>query len=182
MKIGAPGRGLMGLALAAWLLAELRRRPHPGLLGTAGWFGIAAVIAFHLVQMLFSAAAWRSVAGPRRRGPSLRGFCVLRWIREGVNNLLPVAQIGGEFVAARLLHRRGVPLAPAIAGTVADLTMEMVTQIAFTLLGLALLLHGVGGGRHGQQRDPASSPWRRWSRRVPGRAMVRAGRRVREAA
>ncbi len=71
---------------------------------------------------------------------------MLRWIREGVNNLLPVAQIGGEFVAARLLQRRGVPLAPAIAGTVADLTMEMVTQIAFTLLGLGLLLHSVGGG------------------------------------
>lgn len=35
-------------------------------------------------------------------------------------------------------------LAPAIAGTVADLTMEMVTQILFTLLGLLLLLHSVG--------------------------------------
>ena len=71
---------------------------------------------------------------------------VLRWIREGVNNLLPVAQIGGEFVAARLLRRRGVPLPLAMAGAVGDLTMEMVTQIAFTLLGLGLLLWLVGGG------------------------------------
>ena len=72
---------------------------------------------------------------------------MLRWIREGVNNLLPVAQIGGEFVASRLLQRRrGLPLANAIAGSIADLTMEMVTQIAFTLLGLGLLLHSVGGG------------------------------------
>jgi putative membrane protein len=70
----------------------------------------------------------------------------MRWIREGVNNLLPVAQIGGEFVVGRLLQRAGMNLAAAIAGTVADLTMEMVTQIVFTLLGLALLLHSVGDG------------------------------------
>ncbi|MBV9813936.1 MAG: flippase-like domain-containing protein, partial [Acetobacteraceae bacterium] len=56
------------------------------------------------------------------------------------------AQIGGEFVAARLLRRRGVQLVRAVAGTVGDLTTEMVTQIAFTLFGLGLLLILVGGG------------------------------------
>ena len=129
-----------------WLLASYGLERILDLLGRAGWLGIVAVIAFHLVQLLFSASAWRTIAGPMTRRPSLLGFCVLRWIREGVNNLLPVAQIGGEFVVARLMQRRGVPLAPAIAGTVADLTMEMVTQIAFTLLGLGLLLRAVGGG------------------------------------
>ena len=97
------------------------------------------------MQILFSAlalAGHHRAAGPRL---GLDTFMVLRWIREGVNNLLPVAQIGGEFVVSRLLQRRGMQLAAAIAGTVADLTMEMVTQIAFTLLGLALLLHSVGG-------------------------------------
>ncbi len=68
----------------------------------------------------------------------------LRWIREGVNNLLPVAQIGGEVVAARLLRRWGVNLAQAVAGCVGDLTMEMLTQILFTLLGLGLLVLLVG--------------------------------------
>ena len=72
---------------------------------------------------------------------------MLRWIREAVNNLLPVAQIGGEFVVCRLLAQRGMALRRAIAGTVADLTMEMVTQIAFTLLGLALLVHGKADAR-----------------------------------
>jgi putative membrane protein len=69
---------------------------------------------------------------------------MLRWIREAVNNLLPLAQIGGEIVAARLLQQRGMKLVPAIAGTVADLTIEMATQILFTLLGLVLLLSTVG--------------------------------------
>ena len=78
--------------------------------------------------------------------PSLAVFARLRWIREGVNNLLPVAQIGGEFVAAALLRRRGLRLVDAVAGTVCDLTMEMITQIAFTLLGLAVLLAGRDAG------------------------------------
>ena len=48
-------------------------------------------------------------------GPRLRMFMVLRWIREATNNLLPVAQIGGEVVGARLLSLFGVGMAKAAA-------------------------------------------------------------------
>ncbi len=146
MRIGVALGGAAGLALAGWLLSSYGVGRILDLVGHAGWTGVLAVIAFHLVQVAFSAAGWRVVAGPTSPRPGLAEFVVLRWIREGVNSLLPVAQIGGEFVVARLLQRRGVPLAAAIAGTIADLTIEVVTQIAFTLLGLGLLLHGVGGG------------------------------------
>jgi len=137
MALGAAA----GLALGAWLLASAGVAETGALLARAGW-GVVAVILFHAVQILFSALAWRTVAAP---GPSLRDYMVLRWIREGVNNLLPVAQIGGEVVAARLLRRRGVRMADAVAGSVGDLTMEMLTQIAFTVLGLGLLVLLVGG-------------------------------------
>jgi len=149
MKWSAIVGSAVGIGLSAWLLETYGLGRILLLLRDAGWFGIVAVIGFHVVQILFSAAAWRVVAGMTAVRPTLREYMVLRWIREGLNNLLPVAQIGGEFVAARLLHLRGVMLAPAIAGTVADLTLEMVTQIAFTLVGLALLLHSVGGGTIG---------------------------------
>ena len=140
---------LAGLALATWLIGGFGLAEVMALLGQAGW-GIAAVVLFHAVQVLFSAWAWRTIAGPTVPRPGLGAFMALRWIREGVNNLLPVAQIGGEIVAARLLRRRGINLAQAVAGSVGDLTMEMLTQIAFTLLGLALLIllvgeSGVGG-------------------------------------
>jgi putative membrane protein len=144
MKFSAIIGGIFGLALAAWLLESYGIGRIFDLLGHAGWFGMLAVIAFHLVQILFSAQGWRQIAGPTAPQPGLRTYAGLRLIREAVNNLLPVAQIGGQFVAARLLQRRGVKLAPAIAGTVADLTMEVVTQIVFTLLGLVLLLSSVG--------------------------------------
>lgn len=144
MKFSAIIGGIFGLGLAAWLLASYGIGRIFDLLGHAGWFGMLAVIAFHLVQVLFSAQGWRVIAGPTAPQPGVRAFIGLRLIREAVNNLLPVAQIGGQFVAARLLQRQGVKLAPAIAGTVADLTMEVVTQIVFTLLGLVLLLWSVG--------------------------------------
>jgi len=146
MKVGAMIGAAVGLGLSAWLLASYGVGRILHLLGHAGWFGILALIVFHIVQMAFSALGWRVIAGPTVPQPSLRAYIVMRWVREGVNNLLPVAQVGGSFVASRLLQRRGLKLAPAIAGTVADMTVEMLTQIAFTLLGLVLLLRSVGDG------------------------------------
>ncbi len=142
MKIGAILGTAAGVALSAWLLASFGLGRILDLLGHAGVGGIALVVAFHLIQIVFSALSWRAILGPFQPQPGLGRIMVLRWIREAVNNLLPVAQIGGEFVVCRLMAQRGMPLRRAIAGTVADLTMEMVTQIAFTLLGLALLVHG----------------------------------------
>ena len=146
MKLGTIAGGLFGIGLSAWLLQNYGLARILELLRHAGWFGIVAVIGFHLVQIACSALGWRVIAGPTAPRPGLGAFMALRWIREAVNNLLPVAQIGGEFVVSRLLQQRGLKLAAAIAGTVADLTMEMLTQIAFTLLGLLLLLRSVGDG------------------------------------
>ena len=135
--------GTLGAGLAIWLLARFGFGHVLELLEQAGW-GILAVMAFHLVQVLFSALGWRTAAGRTVPQPSLLDFIVLRWVREGVNSLLPVAQVGGEFAGIRLLGRRGLNLADAAAGTVCDLTIEMLTQILFTLTGLALLLHLLG--------------------------------------
>jgi hypothetical protein len=137
MKWSAAIGTAVGIGLSVWLLRIYGFDRILELLRDAGWLGIGAVIAFHAIQVLFSAGAWYVITGPAAVRPGVPGFMMLRWIREGLNNLLPVAQIGGEFATARLLHLRGMKLAPAIAGTVVDLTMEMVTQILFTLLGLA---------------------------------------------
>jgi putative membrane protein len=131
--------GAVGVALAAWLLKSYGVRHILELLGHAGLFGVLAITAFHGLQMLASALGWRAIAARGSQDEPLRIYLLLRWIREGVNNLLPLAQIGGEVVAWNLLRQRGAKPAVAIAGTVADLTMEMVTQIVFTILGVLLL-------------------------------------------
>jgi putative membrane protein len=127
-------------------------------LAHAGWLGVLVVVAFHLPQMLFSALAWQSIAGTAGvpagdPPPRLPTYLLLRWIREAVNNLLPLAAVGGEFVVPRLLHRRGVRLAQAVGSTIADLMLELGTQVVFTLLGIVLLVHVVG---HNEVSDLAT--------------------------
>jgi len=96
--------------------------------------GLAAVIAFHLVQVVCSAFGWRAVVPKTGALPGPHIFILLRWIREGTNNLLPLAQIGGEVIGARLLARHGVAGVDAAGSTIVDLSLEMVTQAAFTVL------------------------------------------------
>lgn len=129
---------VVGLALIVGLVALNGYREILGGIVAAGW-GILAVVAAHAPQMVFSSQAWRWMVLP----PSVPGsiaFFWLRLVREAVNALLPVAQIGGELVAARLMGFGGVSLSKAGASVTLDLTLEMVSQIAFTLLGLGLLL------------------------------------------
>ncbi len=136
--------GLVGVGLAVWLLSRYGVVPILEVLVRVGWLGMLAVILLHLPQMLCSALGWQVISGIERLQSPTRTFLQLRWVREAVNNLLPVAQIGGEFVAARLLRRRGVSLATAIGGTIADLMLELATQVLFTVLGIVLLARMVG--------------------------------------
>jgi putative membrane protein len=104
--------------------------------------GLAGIIGIHIGQLLFCALGWQQLfvgpaAEPRRPlGPLL----ALRWVRESIDHLLPVAQIGGEVIGARLLAGQAMSLPAAGASVIADLTIETLTQAVFTLIGLALLL------------------------------------------
>lgn len=67
-------------------------------------------------------------------------LCRLRFIREGVNTLLPAAQIGGDLIAMRLLNVRLQDRCKAIIYVVLDLFALIITQILFTVFSLGLLL------------------------------------------
>ncbi len=128
---------LAGLALLA---AILLRYDLPGIaaaFGAAGW-GVAAVAAFHLVPLVADAAAWQALVPSPDRLP-LSAAVRLRWVAESVNALLPTASVGGEFVRARLAAREGVRPAVAGASVVVDVTLGLLTQAAFALIGLVLL-------------------------------------------
>ncbi len=102
----------------------------------AGW-ALPAAIALHALQLYLSSWAWRTAL--RKAGPGPVGYFKIRWIRESVNSLLPVAQLGGNLVGIRLLMLRGVSGAVAGAGTTLDLTIEALTQFVFTLAGILIL-------------------------------------------
>ena len=105
-------------------------------------FGLVGITAVHLGQLAFCALAWQClfVTPGGNRGLTFEPMLILRWIRESIDSLLPVAQVGGMFIAARLLAQRSVTAPIAGASVIADITIETLTQAVFTLIGLALLL------------------------------------------
>ncbi len=128
----------IGIVLTLWLLSKYGIDQILTLVVMAGW-AIPAVALVHLPQIVCSGSAWRLVTDDGERRLTRRSYYLFRWIREGVNNLLPVAQFGGVVVGTRLMARAGVPMPKAIAGGTVDTTLEFVTQLIFTLMGLGLL-------------------------------------------
>lgn len=130
LAIALGGGALIGLV--AWFGAHAIGRE----VLEAGW-AIPATLGLHIFQLYLSAVAWRISVGLRH--PRMKVFFRLRWIREAVNSLLPVAQMGGNLVGIRMLAQRGVPGPIAGAGTTLDLTVEALTQFAWTMVGIAVL-------------------------------------------
>ncbi len=110
----------------------------------AGWGALAVVVA-RFVAVAWAGFGWH-VVFPRGAGPTLRDCIRLRFVREGINTLLPVAQVGGDLIGARLLTRRGTPGGMAGASMFVDLMTQALTQLLFTVAGLALLVHFTGDG------------------------------------
>ncbi len=131
------------------------------LTGLVAWFGARQIgadvwraawalpiaVAVHAVQLTMSGRAWRRLLGPG--APGQARMAVLRWVREAINAMLPVAQIGGGVAAVRMMARSGVSLTEATAATTLDVMMESVAMAPPVLVALALL----GAGR------PAALTW-----------------------
>ena len=112
-------------------------------LAPVGW-GIVPIILSHALPILLDVVAWRLLF--IGSAPSLGALFGMRWIGEGVNNLLPVAQLGGELARVRLAMLAGVETSCAVATVLADVTFGALTQMVFALIGVGLLLatHEVG--------------------------------------
>ncbi|MBL6457014.1 flippase-like domain-containing protein [Belnapia sp. T6] len=142
-----PILALAGLAGALLLLGQQDLTEVTALLATAGLGLVLAALA-HIPSMALNGHAWRLLL-PRRRRPGLGAMTANVWIRESVNGLLPVARIGGEIASYRLLRGEGVGVAPAAASLMVDMAISILSQLGFSLLGLALLAWagaGIGWG------------------------------------
>jgi putative membrane protein len=126
----------VGFAALAWIVASAGIGAIAHAIARGGG-ALPAMSAVHLLQLFASALAWRTGLGSASLGRA-RMF-VIRWVREGVNALLPVAQIGGQVAGARMLVRAGLTRVQAAAGTILDLTLEAAAQLVFTLLGVGAL-------------------------------------------
>lgn len=111
-------------------------------IAATGPLGVAAIVAWHAVPMGADSLAWAVLFPAAERRPLPR-LLRLRWLCESVNTLLPVAQVGGDLVRARLLMRERVSGSLSGASVVVDLTTAVMMQLLFALLGVGLLVaHG----------------------------------------
>lgn len=133
--------GALGLLALVWLTLHFGFADIAGAFASIGW-GLALIVLVRVGVIALAGLAWRQLL-PRGAAP-FAAILRLRLVREAVNTLLPVAQVGGEFLGARLLAHRGVPGALAAASVIVDVFIQAATQFVFTLLGLALLLHAEG--------------------------------------
>jgi putative membrane protein len=108
----------------------------------AGWATLLVVVA-RAIAIAVDGIGWNVLFPPDKRLPTAVAM-LLRWVREGINQLLPVAAIGGDFVGARLATFWRCEGAMAWASVIADLAVQAGTQLLFAVLGLALLVWLVG--------------------------------------
>lgn len=115
----------------------------------------AAVIvtAWFIVPLYAAAQSWRLLFPPAG-APAAGRAAHLTWIGLGVNWLLPVALVGGELVKLRLAARDAADTEELVASLVGDKTIQVATQLLYTLLGLSVLAWA-GGQVAGGMREAA---------------------------
>ncbi len=128
---------LLGVGIVCWLVAQTDMAALLSAFLRIGW-GFAAILAVRMATIGIDAAAWRCLL-PRAERPSLVALLRLRWIAESINTTLPVAQIGGEVIRARLLQRRLSAPARGAASVAVDFALSLFAQLLFTVLGFVLL-------------------------------------------
>lgn len=128
---------LLGFAMVVALLAVHGFAEVWQAFSVAGW-GILLASLVHIFPLMMSAWAWQYINLGKKLPPFSLMVYVL-WLRGAVNNLLPVARIGGEIVAARVLVKNGMRPSWAIASVVVDTTLSVLTVFIFDLLGIVSL-------------------------------------------
>ena len=118
--VASVGWGMLGVVLA--------RVSTVSLAGTGWW------LLFPTGQ--FSTGAQFPAGRPLRLGTAI----LLRFIREAINSLLPLTQVGGDIISARLLTFWGIPGSLGAASLIVDVLMQAVTQFAFAALGIMTLV------------------------------------------
>lgn len=137
MKRGTIVALLLGSLLLLLALAWQGVTPVLTALKTVG-ARVLLLPLYSLIPLSFAVLSWSTLFRERRQPftgaiyPAITGLAI--------NWLLPAAQIGGELARLHIGVQRGQDPAEACAAAVVDKTMQLLTQVVFTLLGLGLLV------------------------------------------
>ncbi|MGB9391747.1 MAG: lysylphosphatidylglycerol synthase domain-containing protein, partial [Xanthobacteraceae bacterium] len=101
-------------------------------------FGVAVVVLLRAVELAGAGLGWWIVVPASARCP-LYACVWVRFIREAINALLPVAQVGGEIAGGRVMTFFGIAGEVAGATLLVDILMQAVTLLLFTFVGIGVL-------------------------------------------
>jgi len=138
MKAGLALGAILGVLSGGLLVAWQGFAAVGSALEIAGFPCLVAICLFHVVPLVCCAGAWHTLL--RNPKPGIAGFVWFRWVRDAGGDILGVIPAGGEMAGIRTMIVRGIEPALATASTVVDMTVEMSAQVAFTVLGLMLLI------------------------------------------
>lgn len=141
---------VIGLFVATGVIAYFNAGRVLAAVAPIGWGGFAAVVAAQVALFLPLGLAWW-VVDPHETFAKAPVFMWGRIAREAASDVLPFSQVGGLVISARCAVLGGVSAASAFGSNIVDVTVEMVAQILYTLLGIGLLAHHLGFGSGGTQ-------------------------------
>jgi len=136
------GMAAFGFCLAIWLLLANDLDTVVRAFSAVGW-GLAVITLVRLSILFVCGGAW-SLLLRQQNPPGMLAFQIIRFIREAINVMLPVATVGGDIIGGRLIRFFGVSASLAAASVLVDLLLQASGQAVFALLG-ALLLAQVSG-------------------------------------
>jgi len=128
---------MAGLALIGILIGYFGADTVIRSLLAVGWAGFVTICLIHLALMALMGIAWWTLLPGARPWISIWG----RMVRDAGSEVLPLSQVGGYLLGARAIAIAGIPGTAAAASTIVDVSLEFVSQIAFTGLALLWLVH-----------------------------------------
>lgn len=130
----------LGLAVMVFLVIREGAQSIASLLRHAGWL-LLLLVPLHAGPLLLDVMGWRVLILGRSR---IRALFLIASIREAINRLLPVANVGGELVGIHLLARQGISGTTAATSVIVETLLILVAQYLFLTLGVACLLQITG--------------------------------------
>jgi len=144
MKLGVIAAALIGLALFVWLLFHIGIEAVWQAVAAVGFAGFALLTASGLAVVVLLGCGWLALI-PQARPRDLVTFVIGRQTRDSAGDILPFSQLGGIVIGARAVILRGIAPPLAFASAIADVTTELMAQIVFILIGIALCIAQLRG-------------------------------------
>jgi putative membrane protein len=130
---------IASLAGAAYIIYRIGFAPVVAAVLSVRWAGFLLLLVYGVATIMLLGLAWLALVPPFSWRSAIT-FCWSRAVRDSAGEVLPFSQIGGLVIGVRAAIVRGVSSGVAFASTVVDVTVEMIAQIAFIILGLIIFV------------------------------------------